>query len=168
MAERKTVYRWWWVWNFDAEERWLNEMAMQGWALVSVGVFRYTFERCEPEEHIGRAECRIADQDYISFVEETGAEYIGRCLHWIYFRRKSELGSFELLSDIDSQMKHLRTIFNVAVAAGILNIVLGIINLRGVHNLGWINLLVSTLPMYAAGRIKGRMDALEKERQLRE
>ena len=36
MAERKTVRKWFWVWDFDKEERWLNEMAMSGWLLVQV------------------------------------------------------------------------------------------------------------------------------------
>lgn len=79
MAERKTIYKLWFVWDYDKEEKWLNEMARQGWTLVSVGFLRFTFERCEPEEYIIRLEMRIADDDYISFMEETGAEYIGRC-----------------------------------------------------------------------------------------
>ena len=30
MAERKTVYKWFWVWEFEREERWLNAMAQSG------------------------------------------------------------------------------------------------------------------------------------------
>ena len=168
MAERKTVYKWWFVWDFDKEERWLNEMASQGWVLVSVGFLRFTFERCEPDEYVVRTEMRAADNDYISFMEETGAEYIGRCIQWIYFRRKSELGAFDLMSDLDSRISHLGRIHRMAFIIGIVNIILGIVNSTGIHRLGWINLLCATLLMYAAGRIKGRTDALENERQLRE
>ena len=37
MNERKTVKKWMWVWDFEKEEQWLNETAMNGWALCSVG-----------------------------------------------------------------------------------------------------------------------------------
>ena len=43
---RKTIRKWFWVWDFDKEERWLNEMAAQGLALVDVGFARYAFEEC--------------------------------------------------------------------------------------------------------------------------
>ena len=29
--ERKTMTRWFWVWQFEKEEAWLNEMAASGW-----------------------------------------------------------------------------------------------------------------------------------------
>ena len=54
MAEIKTIRKWFWVWDFEKEERWLNDMAESGWALVSVGFCRYSFERCEPGEYIVR------------------------------------------------------------------------------------------------------------------
>jgi len=37
MNEIKKVFRWFWVWDFEKEERWLNEMAAQGWALKKAG-----------------------------------------------------------------------------------------------------------------------------------
>ena len=37
MVERMTQYKYFWAWEFDKEERWLNEMASNGWALVQVG-----------------------------------------------------------------------------------------------------------------------------------
>ena len=40
--ERKTMTRWFWVWQFEKEEEWLNEMAASGWVLESVGSVSYT------------------------------------------------------------------------------------------------------------------------------
>ena len=31
MENRKTIRKWFWVWDFEKEEDWLNEMAMNGW-----------------------------------------------------------------------------------------------------------------------------------------
>ena len=50
MTERMTKYRWFWVWDFEKEERWLNEMAANGWTLVEVGYCRYTFEKTDDNE----------------------------------------------------------------------------------------------------------------------
>ena len=57
MAERKTIWKLFFVWNYEKEERWLNEMAMSGWALVHAAwPGRFTFEACEPGEYIIRME----------------------------------------------------------------------------------------------------------------
>ena len=104
MAERKTVHKWLWVWDFEKEERWLNEMAMDGWALCKVGFCTYVFERTQPGEYIIRLELHQHDERYIEFMHDTGAEVAGRIFAWIYFRRKSELGAFDIFSDIDSKI----------------------------------------------------------------
>ena len=84
MAERITERKWFWVWEFEKEERWLNEKALQGWALADVGFCRYTFERCEPGEYTIRLEMHPADQGYIDFMAETGAALgtLRRVLHY--------------------------------------------------------------------------------------
>ena len=107
MGRIKTVNKWFWVWDFEKEERWLNEMAMDGWALIAVGFAKYTFEECEPNSYTVRLEMRSPDDGYIRFMEETGAEYVGRVFQWIYFRKRKELGSFDLFSDLDSRIGHV-------------------------------------------------------------
>jgi hypothetical protein len=44
------------VWDFDREERWLNEMSQKGLALIAVGYCNYTFEDCGPGEYTVRLE----------------------------------------------------------------------------------------------------------------
>ena len=109
MSEKKTVFKLFFVWDFEKEERWLNEMAQEGWVLDNTGFSFYTFVRCEPGEYIIRLEMNPSS-DYRAFIKELGAEYIGSYVNWVYFRRKAELGSFELLSDIDSRLTHLKRI----------------------------------------------------------
>ena len=70
--ETKKVTKWYWVWDYEKEELWLNAMAQEGWALQRVGFATYYFERTEPGEYEVRLECRKADDAYISFVQETG------------------------------------------------------------------------------------------------
>jgi hypothetical protein len=169
MAERKTVWKWFWVWDFEKEERWLNEMAEAGWALVGVGWCRYEFERCEPVAYAVRLEMHGPDEAYIAFMQEAGAEYVGRCFQWIFFRRRTEDGAFDLFSDIDSRIAHLERIDKSLFLIGMANLLIGIANaLSGGSRVGILNLLVCTVLMYGLGRIRGKKEELEKERQLRE
>lgn len=169
MSERMTIKKWIWVWDFDKEEQWLNSMAQQGWVLDRVGFCRYEFVRCEPGEYIVRLEMREHDEGYLSFMSDTGAEYVGRVVKWIYFRRKAEFGPFDIFSELDSRLEHLKRISSTLRVVGIANLVIGLANsLNPVVNMGWINLLCATLLMYALGRIEGKEESLERERLLME
>ena len=53
-------------------------------------------------------------------------------------------------------------------AVGGANLLIGLLNVFSPTRLGWVNLLVSTLLMYALGRIHGKKESLEKERLLHE
>ena len=83
---RTTIRKWFWAWEFDKEENWLNSMAAQGKALVSARYATYEFEDSIPGEYAVRLEMlenlpsSPEGQQYISFVEETGAEYVGKVM----------------------------------------------------------------------------------------
>ena len=165
--EKKTVRKWFWVWEFEKEEEWLNEMAANGWVLDSVGYCTYHFVRCEPGTYTVRTEMHPYDEQNLSFMAETGAEYVGRMMMWIYFRKKTEDGIFDLFSDIDSRITHLSRISRMLSIIGGANRVIGVANTSS-SRLGWINLLCATLLMYCLGRIHGKREALERERELHE
>ena len=150
MANSRTIRKWFWVWEFEKEENWLNEMALNGWVLESVGFCSYHFIKCEPGEYSVRLEMHPYDEAYVQFMQDTGAEYVGRMMMWVYFRKKTADGKFDLFSDIDSRISHLDKIGKMLTI------------------LGGMNLLCATLLMYALGRIHGKKEALEKERLLHE
>lgn len=165
--ETKKVIKWFWVWDYEKEELWLNAMAQEGWALQRVGFATYYFERTEPGEYIVRLECRKKDEGYVSFVTDMGAEYIGRIAMWVYFRRKSEQGEFELNGDLDSRIEQLTTIGRMLLLVGIGNLLIGLSNLR-YNGIGVVNLICAGFLAYAYGRIRGKQDELQRERQLHE
>ena len=165
--ETKKVTKWYWVWDYEKEELWLNAMAQEGWALQRVGFATYFFEKTEPGEYIVRLECRKKDEGYVSFVTDMGAEYIGRIAMWVYFRRKSEQGEFELNGDLDSRIEQLTTIGRMLLLVGIGNLLIGLSNLR-YNGVGVINLICAGFLAYAYGRIQGKKDELQRERQLHE
>ena len=168
MENRKTIRKWFWVWSCEKEEEWLNEMAMNGWLLDGVSFCTYHFVRCEPGEYSIRLEMHPYDEAYLSFMEETGAEYVGRMMMWIYFRKKTADGAFDLFSDIDSKIRHLDRIGQMLAWIGGGNLLIGLANTFNPARIGWINLLCATLLMYGLGRIHGKKEALEKERLLHE
>ena len=169
MNDRKTIRKWIWVWDFEKEEQWLNAMALEGWVLDGVGWCTYHFRRCEPGEYAIRLEMHPHDEAYWSFMAETGAEYVGYVVGWQYFRKKTELGPFDIFSDIDSRVRHLDRICKVLLCIGMANLAIGLVNSVSPYvRTGWINLLCATVLMYALGRIHGKKEALEKDRLVRE
>ncbi len=168
MKEKKTVFKVFFVWDFEKEEQWLNTMAQSGWVLDKIGFCTYRFVPCAPGEYTVRLEMHNYDEAYISFMQETGAEYIGRVCQWVYFRKKVQCGTFDIFSDMDSKIAHLRRIGRMLSAVGAANLLIGIANSWNPTHIGWVNLLCATLLMYGLGRIHGKMEALESRRMLME
>lgn len=167
MAEYKSMIRFWWAWKFDKEEEWLNQMADNGYTLVWTKWIFYKFEKTQPGEYIIRMEYHKNDPNYITFMQELGAERISYYLGWNYFRRKSELGSFDIFSDLKSKINHFRRIEQLLLPLGLMNIGVGIMNSVNAH-IGFLNLLLAVLIFYGLGCIRTRREILEKEERLHE
>ena len=101
-------------------------------------------------------------------MQETGAEYVGRVFQWIYFRKKTQDGPFDLFSDLDSRIAHLDKIGRMLALLGLANLLLGITNSVNAASWGWINLVCASLLTYALGRIHGKKETLEEKRRLME
>lgn len=113
---RRTLHKWFWAWDFDKEEKWLNKMSAKGLHLVSVGFCTYVFEEGNPGDYTIRLELldhfptHPESERYIKFVEDTGAEYLGSVMRWVYFRKRGKEAGFDLYSDMDSRIRHLNRI----------------------------------------------------------
>lgn len=110
----KNFYKFFAWWDSEKEETWLNEMANQGWELLSCGFFKYTFRENPNELYYVRTQSlsfpygSTKRREYIRFIEETGAETVEDNSSKIYFKRKRSLGEFELFSDYKSRIQQLR------------------------------------------------------------
>ena len=177
---RRTVRKWFWVWDFDKEEKWLNEMAAKGLCLVGVGFCRYEFEDCVPGEYairLERLEQRVSHPEsvkYLEFLEETGAEHVGTFQNqWVYLRKKKADGDFQLFSDNDSRITHLGRIIAFVTAIVVLNYFIGLYNLFLVfywgstfNLLGIANLLIGILGSVGILKLHKKKKRLEADRQL--
>lgn len=122
---RRVIWKKFWAWDFDKEEAWLNKMAGIGLQLTGVSFpFRFEFEDGTPGEYAVRLELldhwpsHPESAQYIRFVEDTGAEHIGSIMRWVYFRKKTDAGGFDLFSDIDSRIRHLNRILTLIGCLG--------------------------------------------------
>lgn len=168
MSETKTLHRNFWVWEFEKEERWLNEMAQEGWALQNAGFCTYTFEKTEPGQYIIRLAMLDSSPDFESFMEELEAQSVGHCFSWGYFRRSAQLGPFDMFSDADSRISHLNRIGQMVRLLCLANLLIGVTNTFSGASLAWLNLLCATFLAYGLGRISSKRESLVEERQLHE
>ncbi|MGE5627587.1 MAG: DUF2812 domain-containing protein [Solirubrobacterales bacterium] len=106
----------------DKEEVWLKEMAEQGWALDKFFLGFYTFKECAPGEYnyqIDLLDNWSGDKrEFAAFMEESGVEVISQWYRWVYLRKKSVEGPFEMYTDIESkisQYSRIRKFFLVGL-----------------------------------------------------
>jgi hypothetical protein len=171
--------------NYEKEEKWLNEMAAKGISLVQYSWCKYVFEDTANGEYIYRIilfDHPISHPETskcIQFIEETGAEYVSSYMCWVYFRKKASQadGEFEIYSDIDSRIKHNKRISSffwmltlIQVFPALQNI---IIILDG--NGHMVNSILATVPLVLAGmfiwlglHFSRNIRKLKKEKAIRE
>lgn len=178
---RKVIKKFFWAWEFEKEEKWLNEMSAKGLALVDYSFCRYSFEECEPGEYsfkIQLLEHRPShpeSENYIRFMEETGAEQVASYMNWVYFRKKNDGIPFELFSDCESQIRHLILVKKLLLPLAWMNIFIGagnIINFAfNAPEISWfplINIACAALLFFGTYGISKRIKALKKESAIRE
>ncbi|MDP2843729.1 MAG: DUF2812 domain-containing protein [Anaerolineaceae bacterium] len=92
--EIKTIYKAIFAWEDEKEEKWLEQMAADGWKLISVAPYVYKFQRSEPERIIFRLDYKNTldkdYQEYLSLFEDAGWELFTTFANWQYFKIKPE------------------------------------------------------------------------------
>lgn len=173
-------------WNYEKEEKWLNEKAAKGLALSDYSWCRYVFEETPYGEYIYRIEfldslpTHPENINYIKFLEETGVEFVSSYGNWIYLRKKAADGAFDLYSDIESRLIHYGKVFRMWLLLTIAELLIGISNLQlglwlgkggigfnaymgaPLFVLGLLLLFCLVLPLHR------KIKALKKEKEIRE
>ena len=176
---RRIIHKWFWIWDFDKEEQWLNEMAAKGLCLVSVGFCKYEFEDCLPGEYkiclqlLEKCPRNPEMQKYMEFMEETGAEHVGSFTRWVYFRKKASEGDFSLFSDNASKVKYLTHMLGFITLIVTLNLLIGLENLAIAifvgspgNYLGFLNLAVGLFGLPGTVKLWKKRNRIRKEGRL--
>lgn len=179
----RTINKLLFIWDWEEEEQWLNEMAAQGWHFVKYNFpFRYTFEQGEPgayQYQLQALEHRIGSkesQDYIAFLRDMNIELIDSYLFWAYLRKPGDGQPFEIFSDVESKLKHMRRFMFIPLLSLLLlcgNLMFGAATLlRYGGTLGMtlvvLEAVLAVLMVYGLTRMTVKYQALEKQRQLHE
>ena len=161
----KTVLRWFWAWQDEEEERWLEEMARQGWHLLRGGlVFR--FERGEPREMRYRLDYRQGTgkslREYFALLRDAGWEYVGSFAGWRYFRSPAAAEAPEIYTDRESHIQMYAQLRRLLAIVMIPNLaVLGSAATR--EEFSWIRIVLlatTSLLLYGIWRLSARIRAL--------
>ncbi|HOX65043.1 MAG TPA: DUF2812 domain-containing protein [Thermotogota bacterium] len=173
--------------NFEKEEKWLNEMATAGWMLTDYSWCRYVFEEGREGEYVYRIELLKnlptypLSQKYLRFLEEAGIEYVAYYARWVYLRKKTADGPFDLYTDLESKIAHYRRVLRYwHVFAGI-EMTTGLSSCAPALNAWWrggvlsYSLWMSVIPfafgilfLFIAAPIKRQLKRWKKELQIRE
>jgi len=114
-----------WKYFIDEEqtETWLNELAAEGLNCVgsSCLMHRYSFEQGEPGEYAYRIIImdygmgNVNTIRYLSFLQESGIEYVSHGYRHFILRKKIADGAFNLYTDRDSQIKANSTLMHFSI-----------------------------------------------------
>lgn len=149
--------------DFEKEEIWLNEMSAKGMALSDYSWCRYVFQETPNSEYSYRVELleylpkHAESIAYLRFLEENGVECAAMYWRWVYLRKKTSEGAFELYSDIKSKINYYKrillfwtTFMWLELIIGALNISVGLATIFTNHSLGdapFINFIGGALLM---------------------
>src|SRR5665648_366025 len=124
-------------------------------------------------------------QNYIKFLEENGVECVATYMRWVYLRKKSSEGPFDIYSDNDSKLSHFkrmnlwwRTIVWIEIIAGGMNATIAIAGYMGyietesnhfVNLIGGLVLIGFGLLFYVlGGKTRQKIRELKREIAIRE
>jgi len=102
-------FKWFWAWQDEKEETWLQKKSQQGYHLVSVKPFgRYLFKLGDKTDYAYRLDYltnRKDRQNYLQLFQDAGWEHVGEVTGWQYFRKHVEAGeSPEIYTDVESKV----------------------------------------------------------------
>lgn len=159
--------------TIDREEKFLNEMCQKGWKPVKIilGAF-FKFERCQPGEYIARVTTSMKPgsagsskekrESMIEFLTDSGAEIIPERFNVdiktrIYAVRPSNLGEFEINTDIESLIADYtarrRYHRNWSIAAAVILIIALLMGIwmcvEGVYDAAYIDFVAAAIELLA-------------------
>lgn len=113
---KKTI-KFFWLPDYEKEEKYLSKMHKNGWKLKKSNGIVYTFEKCEPENVVYRLDFDVDKnkdkQAYIKIYDDYGWEYIQDMNDYSYFIKSSDGLSkedLEIFSDNESRLEIIKKI----------------------------------------------------------
>ncbi len=166
-------FKFFWAWDDDKEERWLEEMSREGLHLIALdGPFLYRFERGEPLRYAYRMDYQTSREkdlaNYRSIFEDAGWQLIGRMSGWFYWRKLAKPGEeSEIFSDVESKIAKYRHLMGYILIVMVIVIVALGNTTRGdglfFEILSFLRFVLIVFFLYGMLRLWRRIEQLKKE-----
>ncbi|MED4057561.1 DUF2812 domain-containing protein [Niallia taxi] len=166
--------------DHEKEEKWINDMAVNGWNLEKFAFSRFIFTKGEPGKFVYRNELisgmsTTEKKDYFEILKDSGITIIQEFGGWIYMEKAVSDGPLEIFTDIKSKLDYYTRILSVFLLLFFVNICLGLSNLNFFSNqsnlgfinstMGFINIFVAALIAYPIIKIIYRKRHLQRKHQ---
>ncbi|MBM7567596.1 DUF2812 domain-containing protein [Paenibacillus sacheonensis] len=155
----ETKYRLWFSWQYEQEEKWINELSRQGLQWKRGGIIRNEFERDASVRYTYRLDYQLGlnkekREEYLELYRDAGWEFRGNCTPaWFYFRRawRPEEDP-QLYTDRESLVTHYKRLRSMMAVMLLIN--LFIMCLNGINLLPRANghlwgIVIPVLAIYA-------------------
>ncbi|PKR84494.1 DUF2812 domain-containing protein [Heyndrickxia camelliae] len=110
---KKRVFKLFWAWQDDQENKWLEKMAEEGWKLLKYNLLVYTFEKMDPKKYIYKTDFKSNQnhdlQEYLALFEDAGWEHVTHYAGWHYFRTEpGKAKTPDIYTDVNSKVEMFR------------------------------------------------------------
>ena len=120
--EYKKVYNFFVISQWEEEEKWLNEMAREGWNFVRVEMLcRYVFKRGTPREYIYKLDLPenlphgLGREEYYNFLTECGIRIVCEKKQWMYLQKRAADGPFNADGDMFAKLRMANKAYGYAI-----------------------------------------------------
>ncbi|ACL75533.1 DUF2812 domain-containing protein [Ruminiclostridium cellulolyticum] len=120
------IFKWWWAWEYERIENWLEEMEASGLHLVKTrikGLYFY-FERCKPTKarYCVDYQSKLTSE-YITLIRDDGWELYQIGMGWYILRKQYEDERPELYTDFESLIARNKALLTILLVATVLEVV---------------------------------------------
>ncbi|MBN1880478.1 DUF2812 domain-containing protein [bacterium] len=122
--------KWWWGWNVEKIERWLEQRERDGWNLVDIGSLgvSFVFHQGIPRRVAYRVDYQNqVKEDYLQLFQDAGWSLIGKSCGWYFWKQEYTVDKPEIFTDVESLIdRNRRQIWLIAL--------IGLIQWPGIHS----------------------------------
>ncbi len=115
--EKKKVFRWFTIFEYEEEQEFLRQMHKDGWKFVTLkGLGVYHFEKCVPEDVVYQldynAEGLANKEEYLQMFRDCGWEYLQDYVGYSYFRKPAAEGRVDesIFCDEESRVQMMERV----------------------------------------------------------
>lgn len=151
-----TKFKWFWGWQDEKQEAWLEAMSQQGYHLQYIRAFgRYVFDKGAPRNYTYRMDFDQTsgkESDYFDLIRDAGWERVTQVAGWQYWRKEKKGGTTpEIFTDNESKIsKYKRLLVSLSSPVPALMVIVMAIFKRfpGRHPQWFVILVISLFMAY--------------------